>query len=401
MKLLVVVSHYPPDFAGGYELRCAETVTALRDAGHEVHVLTRRFNARNDAPHVYRLLNPVVWQDTSNWLLKFWMVRRRTVELMRNFAVALRVIDRVRPDGVLHWSPTGIGLGGALAAGKRRVPVVYFVGDMSLANYFQLFRGKWLDRFPSLVRHIGAILQFEMIGASRYLDVHHMVFNSFFTQNAYAQEGIHPQNARVIYNGIRYRVLEPQELFMPNRFSLLYAGRLVEEKGAHIAVEVLQRLHSEYHLSEAHLTIVGGGDRAYEDRLRAQAEQAGLGEHVRFLGKLPPEEMPTIYRNHRALLFPVLWEEPFGLVLAEAMAHGVPPVASRSGAVPEIVRDGLDGFVVAKADIAQMAQRTAQLLQDDSLWQTMRLNGLERVKAHFTQQAYVAQVLEYLKRAFG
>lgn len=401
MKLLVVISHYPPDFAGGYELRCAETVTALREAGHEVCVLTRRATIQDDAPYVHRLLKPVVWHDTPHWLYKLWVVRRRTVGFMRNYAIVLRMIDQFRPQAVLQWSPTHIGLGGALAAGRRGIPVVYFVGDMSLANYLQLSGGEWLNRYPRFARWMGRVVQAELLRASRYLDTQYMVFNSFFSQNAYAQRGICSPNAQVIHNGIRYRVLEQQELPVPNRFDLLYVGRLVEDKGAHVAIEVLGRLHREHQLTQARLTIVGGGETDYEQRLRAQVIQAGLEQHVRFLGKRLPEEMPAIYQSHRVLLFPVLCEETFGLVLAEAMAHGVTPVASLSGAVPEVVRDGLDGFVVAKEDVAQMAQRTAQLIRDDRLWQTMRLSGLEHVRRHFTREVYVCRVVNYLQQVLG
>lgn len=401
MRLLVVTNHYPPQFVGGYDLRCYQTVNALREAGYEVFVLTSWAGAHEEEPQVYRLLQSFHWTDPLRWREKVYAIRQRAGQFLRNYTTARMLLEQLHPQGVLQWNPSSIGLGGAVAAEELHIPVIYFVGDMSIANYWQLFLGKRLKRYRLPARWVGMILQRNMIQLGRQLNMRYAVFNSAFMYHAYAQQGIVPEVARVVYNGIRYPVWDLHRLPVPDRFGLLYVGRVVQEKGLHVAIAVLRHLHQQYGLVHTYLNIVGDGDHAYIQQLHQQVQQAGLGKHVNFLGKVPPENLTDIYLHHRVLLFPVLWDEPFGLVLPEAMAHGLPPIASRAGAVPEIVRDGQEGFLVERGDAKGMAEKAACLIQNDSLWEAMRYRGLLRVKECFTQQAYLDQVREFINQVVG
>jgi glycosyltransferase involved in cell wall biosynthesis len=89
------------------------------------------------------------------------------------------------------------------------------------------------------------------------------------------------------------------------------------------------------------------GNRAYfETEIKRYVD----GHNVIHVGEVPMSEKIELYKNARALLFPILWEEPFGLVMIEAMACGTPVVVYRRGAVPEVVVDGKTGFVVRPDD---------------------------------------------------
>lgn len=401
MRLLAISNYYPPQYVGGYELRCQQTVNALREAGYEVHVLTTQAEVRENDPQVHRLLQPVFWSDPPDWREKLRTVRQRTQSFYDNYTAARELLERLRPRGVLQWNPAHIGLGGAAAAHQLGIPVIYFVGDMSIAHYWQLFQGQWLRRYALPVRWIGRALQRSMIQMGRLLEMRFAVFNSQHTRQVYAQRGLVAEEGRVVYNGIRYAALAPEQLSQPERFALLCVGRIAEVKGVHVAIEALYHLHQHHHLPQAYLSIAGDGERDYLERLQQQVRERGLESHVHFLGKVSPDQLPDLYRRHRVLLFPVLWEEPFGLVLPEAMAHGLPAVASRSGAVPEIVRDGQEGFLVERGDALEMAERAACLIQDDPLWQQMRLRGLQRVRESFTGEVYLHQVLEFIRQVVG
>jgi glycosyltransferase involved in cell wall biosynthesis len=117
-----------------------------------------------------------------------------------------------------------------------------------------------------------------------------------------------------------------------------FVGRMSETKGAHLAIDAAR---------QAGVPILVAGkceepdERAYFDReIRPR-----VGPDVEWLGELCREDTADLYRNARALVCPVLWDEPFGLVMIEAMASGTPVVALRRGAVPEIVVDGRTGFI--------------------------------------------------------
>ena len=120
---------------------------------------------------------------------------------------------------------------------------------------------------------------------------------------------------------------------------LLFLGRMNEEKGAHRAIEVAQAAGLPIKLAA---------------KCREPEEQIYFDEHVRpllgngaeYLGEVPHEEKIRLLQEARALVFPIEWEEPFGLVMIEAMACGTPVVATRRGAVPEVIADGVGGIVV-------------------------------------------------------
>ncbi len=120
---------------------------------------------------------------------------------------------------------------------------------------------------------------------------------------------------------------------------LLYLGRLSPDKGAHRAIEVAR---------EAGLPIKLAGKK------REPAEQAYfdeqvrplLGEDAEYLGETSHVTKVALLQNARATLFPIDWEEPFGLVMIESMACGTPVIATRRGAVAEVVEDGRSGIIV-------------------------------------------------------
>jgi glycosyltransferase involved in cell wall biosynthesis len=120
---------------------------------------------------------------------------------------------------------------------------------------------------------------------------------------------------------------------------LLYLGRLSPDKGAHRAIEVAR---------EAGIPIKLAGKK------RERAEQAYFDEYVapllgpdaEYLGETSHVTKVSLLQKARATLFPIEWEEPFGLVMIESMACGTPVIATRWGAVPEVVEDGRGGIIV-------------------------------------------------------
>ena len=122
----------------------------------------------------------------------------------------------------------------------------------------------------------------------------------------------------------------------PGPFQLGYVGRLEKHKGVALLLGALAALDN------VHLGIYGDGPE--RQALEARASQLGLGERVRFYGFAPHAELPDVYRRFDALAMPsqrtTRWVEQFGRVAVEAMASGVPVLASADGALPEVVGDG-------------------------------------------------------------
>ncbi len=174
--------------------------------------------------------------------------------------------------------------------------------------------------------------------------------------------------------------------------ALGYVGRLVPEKGVHILLQAVALLASRG-ITNWRLDIVGNGpERAALERLAATL---GLRERVTFNGQLPSAEIAAFYRQLDVLVLPSLtrpnWKEQFGRVLVEAMACGVVPVGSDSGAIPDVIGDA--GLIVPEGDAAALADALRYLIDNDPQRRELARKGRERVLAHFTQDQIAAQTV--------
>jgi N-acetyl-alpha-D-glucosaminyl L-malate synthase BshA len=150
-----------------------------------------------------------------------------------------------------------------------------------------------------------------------------------------------------------------------------------------ILAEVLQR-------TPAHLVMVGDGpERGPAEYL---ARELGLERHVSFLGK--QSHVERIIPLAHVLLMPSEMES-FGLVALEAMACGVPPVATRVGGVPELITDGVDGYLEAAGDIAAQGARVVDLLTDDELHNRMSTAARHTATGRFCTDRIIPQYERY------
>jgi glycosyltransferase involved in cell wall biosynthesis len=120
---------------------------------------------------------------------------------------------------------------------------------------------------------------------------------------------------------------------------LLFLGRMSPDKGAHRAVEVAEKLGLP-------LKLAGKMQELREEEFFDAAVRPHLSEEIEYLGEVSHAEKVDLLQNARATLFPIEWAEPFGLVMIESMACGTPVIATRHGAVPEVIDDGRTGVIV-------------------------------------------------------
>ena len=142
----------------------------------------------------------------------------------------------------------------------------------------------------------------------------------------------------LVYNGVPVSTYHFAPSPQPNA-PLVFLGRIEEIKGPHVAIEVARR-------AGARLIIAGNVPEAHRGWFKRNVAPHIDEDRVRYVGPVDDAQKNALLGSARAFLMPISWEEPFGIVMSEAMACGTPVIGFRRGAVPEVVEDGITGFVV-------------------------------------------------------
>jgi glycogen synthase len=372
VRVLAIGNMYPPHHFGGYELVWQSAMRYLASAGHEVRVLTTDFDSgatEPDEPYVRRELR-WYWRDHD---FPHMSRRARASLELHNARVLKRAIRDFRPDVVSWWSMGGMSLSMLEQVRRAGLPAVAFVHDDWL-DYGRHVDG-WLRAFSGRARRIAPLVE-RLVPTRVDLErAAHYVFVSDSTRRRAAAAGVEPASSSIAHSGIDPGFIDPA----PERewsWRLLYVGRLDERKGVDTAIAALA------HLPEARLRIIGGWDEAEEARLQSFADRHGVGARVAFDGQRSRDEVRAAYAEADAVVFPVRWEEPWGLVPLEAMARGRPVVATGRGGSGEYLRDGENALLFEAGDAAALASAVRRLAGDPALRRTLVYAGLETAAQH-------------------
>lgn len=139
-----------------------------------------------------------------------------------------------------------------------------------------------------------------------------------------------------VYHGLPADSLRPS--YAPGGY-LAFLGRLTADKGPEAAIRIARAVGKPLHIAAK---LPRGEQRYFKQTLEPLID----GEHIKLTGEVDDRTKEEFLANAAALLFPINWPEPFGLVMIEAMACGTPTIAFRHGSVPEVIDNGVSGFIV-------------------------------------------------------
>jgi glycosyltransferase involved in cell wall biosynthesis len=147
-----------------------------------------------------------------------------------------------------------------------------------------------------------------------------------------------PQAAwlNTIYHGLPQNLLTPQKHKKPEYLAFL--GRICPEKRADLAIQIAAQ-------TGLPLKIAAKVDKVDQEYFKSTIEPLLSSANVEFVGEINEQQKPEFLSGAKALLFPIDWSEPFGLVMIEAMACGTPVIAFNRGSVPEVIDHGVTGFI--------------------------------------------------------
>ncbi len=169
--------------------------------------------------------------------------------------------------------------------------------------------------------------------------------------------------------------------YPPNAKLVFFAGRLIEEKGVGDLIQAFSQLA----MPEAHLIIAGQG--ADRDRFEKQAQNGSLAKRIEFIGWQDKDALANYLAAVDLFVGPSKpradgWVEAQGLVFAEAMAAGLPVIATRCGGIPDMIIDGQTGLLTSPGDPKALADAMQKLLTESEL----RTRIIEQAKRHFSEQ---------------
>ena len=395
LRILAIGNMYPPQHAGGYELAWQQAMRRARELGHTVRILTSDYveDSRREEldPDVHRTLR---WYwDLARYEFPQLSLRQRAQLERHNSDELRRHLKQFMPDVVAWWSMGCMSLGLVEQIRRLGVPAAFVVHDDWLAYGRQ--HDQWMRTWTGPKRRIagrfaericGVPTQLVLSGAGRW------VFNSRYTLQRAGEAGLESDEVTVVHPGIDERFLEPLKA-QPWRWRLLYVGRLDRQKGVDTAIAALASLPPE-----ATITIWGTGDQAYISEMKALAERLGAGERVRFAGFADADRLRSAYEEADVVVFPVRWNEPFGLVPLEAMGLGRPVVTTSRGGTAEFVVDGTNALVFAADDPDELASCVRRVGTDPSLRERLRTEG-RRTAAQFPASRFAQATVEEIVRA--
>lgn len=406
MRILFVSNFYPPLSLGGYEQWCEEVALGLRAAGHEVVVLTSRYarRRRRDQPWVHRRLHLEMALSSRANIPRFFFGRARRDAA--NLTTLDDLVRRFQPDTAVIWGMWNLDRS-LLTRLEHSLPgrVVYYIADYWPALPSQLsFYWQAPGRHPvtGLPKRLLAPLALRRLARTARAEIafEHALFPTAFVRDELERQGVTFGRTKVIYGGVDTApfaaVADRDADAIGDRVRLLYVGRLATEKGIDVAIAALAKLVYEHGLAGAHLTIAGSGQPEYERSLRRLAERKRVGASVELLGPQQRESLPALYARSDLLVFPSIWQEPFGRVLIEAMAAGLVVVASATGGAAEIVVDGYNAVTFPPGDASALAAQIARLVRSSELRRKLAENGSRTAVEQFDNSRMVHEIDRYL-----
>ena len=373
MRVLTIIHLYPPHHLGGYEVACRGAMEHFCAEGHDVMVLCSDWRADGVADEltddlvadgagpghleVRRALRG--WWDWEAWGPSSPRLAARIAVERHNQRALKRALAEFRPDVVSIWNLGMTSWAMATVVEKRSIPIVLtFLDDwVSFAYVFDAWT-RAFERRP-WARPLGALLGLETrlptFREATATNASRMIEGSIERRSRWKFPG-----AAIVPIGVDTRdfpLSEPEN--RPWSWRVLYAGRVVAEKGVPTLIKAMALLPEE-----ARLEVVGHAHGRDAATMRSVAEGLGVGERVSWGRASSRADLRERYRGADLVVFPSEWAEPFGIVPLEAMACGVPVIATGTGGSGEYLEDGVNCVLFTPGDPDDLA-RAARLVAED------------------------------------
>ena len=278
------------------------------------------------------------------------------------------------PD-IIHTTPDYAGF-----FYRKSIPLV-----ITFHNYVL---DRWMRPYSSWLQRIHYTTDLKLFTRLALKKAHTITAVSQFTARLVQQDLKKTFPVRVIYNGVDTNKFTPASTYdsSPKEIQVLFSGNLTRRKGAHWLPLIAKRLKKNIRIY-------------YTQGLRTKKAMPSI-TGLESIGAVPFKEMQALYRQMDILLMPSV-REGFGLAVAEAMACGLPMVASNCSAIPELIDDGKGGFLCPVGDVAAFAEKINFLADSPQLRHEMGEYNRSKVEKMFTLERMVKEYRELFEKVLS
>jgi len=340
MRILFLCHRFYPDI-GGTEFNSEFLAKSFHDFGAEVHLLT--------------------WtKETGEKSFPFQIIRSPSIKIL--------IDEHKWADLIFENSPTL---------------------RLSWPNYFMrkpsaIVLNTWFFSRKRIGPVLSKIKKFWLSKASTVIAVSNAIKDKCWP------------NAIVIHNAYNDKLFVNYTNTV-NRHGFVFLGRLVSDKGADFAISAIHSLMTKNVLAEKpFLTIIGTGPDL--NKLKDQVTYLKLQDYVSFTGVLTGSKLVAKLNEHKYLLVPSIWEEPFGIVALEGMACGCYPIVADSGGLGEAIGDC--GFRFCRGSFVDLVEKMLIVIQDKSLIDNFYVKSNVHLKSH-TMKTVATKYFEVLQSIYN
>lgn len=361
MKILILSNYFPPYYIGGYELACFDTAKYLQNAGHDVYILTGKHEEEsNKFERVYRKLKYIDYENPS-------YINKHEVEEF-NFEITTSVINQVKPDLVYIWSLRLISLSPIWAINKLKVKKIFEIGDFWMKGFLG---NNFMSKVKRTAKKILPGFNATNVEIDPIISVSQWMVKEM--KELYGTKEVFQ-----IPNGTKITKEKTKKVNDVMRY--MFCGRLDYTKGLDLALKALSNM-KDRKVNDFEFHIYGDGDKEYIEKCQKITRLLKLNEQVVFHGKI--DDLEEEYKKNHVLLMPTRMREPFGLVLIEAMNHGVIPVATNDYGPSEIIDDHKNGLLFTPSNVDDLTFKMLLLHNSWDLLEKYRQNAYEKVESKF------------------
>ncbi|MFA4871787.1 MAG: glycosyltransferase [Patescibacteria group bacterium] len=405
MKIAIIHSIYKPDTRGGAETVVQNIADGLRNGGEDIFMVSvgrKNLTETVNGIKVYRikpfnLFNFLDINKKPAWLRLPWHIidMFNEIQCWRIY----KILEKEKPDIVLTHNLKGLGYYTPWLLRDLKIKNIHTVHDMQLLHPSGLLKQ---DGGLGLVAKIYAWFCKRLFASPAVV-----IFPSSYIKLVYEKYRFFPKSERVVLGNPVAPVVIPAKP-VPDRdrgagnqnsgsrvfarddkvggenFNVLFLGQVEEYKG------ILELIKAVKNISGNLLLHIAGDGKA----LTKAKELAASDERIRFYGRLSQEEIEQkIWPNIDLLINPSKVPESFGLVVIEALAHGLPAIVSNKGALPELVREGETGFITN----GDLESRIKWCIDNKEKLKSMASRCLEEAKK-YDLNGYIDKIIEYARK---